>query len=377
MTRHLVITADAHAGAPAAQYREYLDPQFRDDYDRLVGAAMAGGDLAARQEARQEEQFGGDLFSVDFGGRSGAWDHDVRMRELEELGMVADVVFPDGQNENEAPFHHIEGSSPEQLAAGATAHNRWVADFCALAPERHAGVAMVPLHDIDWAVAETRWARDAGLRGGIFVSPWTGELPFLHHPRYEPLWAVCAETGMPLNFHSAPEHPDYGDHPGSVAIFVSEVAWFSHRPLWFLLWAGVFERYPELQVALVEQSASWVPYTLGYLDSLYERPYFEQLRGGLSMRPSEYWARQVHVSGFIEPGEFAAREQIGVDNLLWGSDYPHIEGIDDPHKNLPEVMGDAPDHEVSKILGENAARLYDFDLDALRPIADRVGPEWG
>ena len=370
-----MITADSHAGAPAGQYREYLDPEFRDDYDRLVAHLTAGADLQENQEAWHEEQFGGDLFSVEFGGREGAWDHDVRIRELEELGMVADVVFPDGQNENEAPFHHLGQASPRQLMAGAKAHNRWVADFCALAPERHAGVAMVPLHDIDWAVDETRWARDAGLRGGIFVSPWTGELPFLHHPRYEPLWAVCAELGMPLNFHSSPEHPDYGDHPASIPIFATEVAWFSHRPLWFLLWAGVFERYPTLQVALVEQSASWVPYTLGYLDSLYDRPYFAHFREGLPLRPSEYWARQVHVSGFMDASEFAARDEIGVDNMLWGSDYPHVEGIDNPRKNLPRVMGGAPDEDVSRVLGENAARLYGFDLEVLRPIAERVGPE--
>ena len=375
MTRHLVITADSHAGAPADVYRDYLDPEFWDDYDRLVGKVMAGEDLEARQEAQHEQQFGGDLFSVEFGGRSGAWDHDVRLRELEELGMVADVVFPDGQNENEAPFHHVPDTTPEQQMAGAKAHNRWVADFCALAPERHAGVAMVPLHDIDWAVAETRWGRDAGLRGGIFVSPWTGELPFLHHPRYEPLWAACAETGMPLNFHSAPEHPDYGDYPGSVPIFATEVAWFSHRPLWFLLWSGVFERHPTLQMALVEQSAAWVPYTLHLLDSLYELPYFAHFREGLPLRPSEYWARQVHVSGFIDPSEFAVRDEIGVDNLLWGSDYPHLEGIANPHENLPKVMTGASEHDVSQILSGNAARLYDFDLERLRPIADRVGPE--
>jgi predicted TIM-barrel fold metal-dependent hydrolase len=375
MTRHLVITSDSHAGAKPSVYRDYLDPEFRDEYDGLVAHVMRGEDLEARQEAQHEQQFGGDLFSEEFGGREGAWNHDVRMRELEELGMVADVVFPDGQNENEAPFQHVGEMTPELLMAGAKAHNRWVADFCALAPERHAGVAMLPLHDIDWAVAETRWARDAGLRGGVFVSPWNGDLPFFHHPRYEPIWAVCAETEMPLNFHSAPEHPDYGDYPGAVPIFASEVAWFSHRPLWFLIWSGVFERYPTLQMALVEQSASWVPHTLRYLDSLYDRPYFAHFREGLSLKPSEYWTRQVHVSGFIDPAEFEQRELIGVDNMLWGSDYPHLEGIANPHRNLPKVMGGAPDQDISKVLGENAARLYNFDLAALRPIADKIGPE--
>jgi len=377
MTRQLVITADSHAGPPREQYREYLDPEYREEYDALVAHQTAGADAKEHQAAQHEEEFGGDLFSVEFGGRRGAWDHDLRIQELEALGIVADVVFPDGQNENPVPFHHTGGFSPEHEMAGAAAHNRWLAEFCALAPERHAGVAMVPLHDIDWAVREIRAARDAGLRGGIFVSPWTGDaLPFFHHPRYEPVWATCAELDLPLNFHSAPEHPDYGDHPGSIPIFATEVAWFSHRPLWFLLWSGVFERYPNLKMALVEQSASWVPYTLGYLDSLYSRPYFAHFREGLSLKPSEYWARQCYVSGFLERAEFDMRDHIGVASLCWGSDYPHVEGIADPHENLPKVMGGAPDEDVSAVLGENAARLYGFDLDVLRPLAERIGPEF-
>jgi predicted TIM-barrel fold metal-dependent hydrolase len=372
MARRLVITADSHAGPPPGQYRDYLDPAYRDAYEEFSAQR-------ADQKREMERQFGGDLFAegVEFGGRNGAWDHDVRMRELEELGIVADVVFPDGQNENPVPFSLNDGVfAPDQEMAGAKAHNRWLAEFCALAPERHAGVALVPLHDIDWAVEETKWARDAGLRGGIFVSPWVGDLPYLHHPRYEPVWAACADLGMPLNFHSSPQHPDYGDHPGSVAIFATEVAWFSHRPLWFLLWGGVFERHPELKMALVEQSSSWVPYTLAYLDGLYERPYFAHFGVDLSMRPSEYWARQCFVSGFIDTSEFAVRDKIGVPNLLWGSDYPHAEGIHDPHKNLPKVMGGASDHDVDRVLGDNAAQLYGFEVDTLRPLADRIGPDF-
>jgi predicted TIM-barrel fold metal-dependent hydrolase len=376
MARQLVITADSHAGALPDQYRSYLDPAYRATYDELVGHQAAETDLEARHKREQKRQFGGDLFSVEFGGRRGAWDHEVRMNELEQLGIVADVIFPDGQNENPAPFSPNAGLfGPELEHAGARAHNRWLADFCSLAPQRHAGVALVPLHDIDWALAEIRWTREAGLRGGIFVSPWTGDRPFLHHPRYEPIWATCAELDLPVNFHSTPQHPDYGDHPGSVAIFATEVAWFSHRPLWFLLWSGVFERYANLKVALVEQSSAWVPYTLGYLDGLYERPYFEHFREGLSLRPSEYWARQCFVSGFIDPSEFAIRAQIGIGNLLWGSDYPHAEGIADPHRNLPKVMGGAPDDDLRRVLGENAAHLYEFDLEALRPLAEQVGPE--
>ena len=122
-------------------------------------------------------------------------------------------------------------------------HNRWLAELCAESPERRAGVAIVPIvGDIDAAVAEIHRARESGLRGGILIpSTWAPAAPY-HDPRYEPVWAACQDLDLPVHVHSgAADRESYGEHVG---IYVSEVRWWSTRPLWFLLWSGVFERYP-------------------------------------------------------------------------------------------------------------------------------------
>ena len=169
------------------------------------------------------------------GGRAGLWDSDRRVRELEADGVVAEVLFPDGTENNEVPFGPFGGlrDHPAELRlAGAKAYNRWLADVCALEPARRAGVALVPLHDIDAAVAEIRWAKEAGLRGGVGLHPGDPALPLYHDARYEPIWATCAELGMPVNFHTGPGKPDYGTGDAARMLIVTEgTLFFAHRSL--------------------------------------------------------------------------------------------------------------------------------------------------
>ena len=133
---------------------------------------------------------------------------------------------------------------------------------------------------------------------------------------------------MPVNTHPLGSGRDaYGDLPGATGIFLSEVKWFAHRPLTFLLWAGVFERHPDLVFVLTEQQIDWVPETLAWYDDLYQRPIFAQIREDLSLLPSEYWRRQCYLgASFTYRHEVELRSVIGVDKIMWGSDYPHAEG---------------------------------------------------
>ena len=97
-------------------------------------------------------------------------------------------------------------------------------------------------------------------------------LPFYNHPRYEPLWSVCADLGMPLHTHVGSAVPDYGDLPGANALFAMESPFFSHRPFWFLIWGGVFENHPGLTMVFAEQGSDWVPDTLAH-DGQHVRPH--------------------------------------------------------------------------------------------------------
>jgi hypothetical protein len=147
------------------------------------------------------------------------------------------------------------------------------------------------------------------------------------------------------------------------------------------------ERHPELQLVFTEQGTAWVPEELQRLDHFFQRmggssgsqeeAWGAEVVGKLSLKPSEYFARQGHVgASFIRRAEVQIRDRVGVDRIMWGSDYPHREASSPYSKEcLAHTFGGVPKAEVEKMLSLNAAKLYGFDLNFLRPIADRIGPK--
>ena len=375
--RYLVISADCHGGGNITDYRPYLPSKWHDAFDAW----------AASYEIPYEDMKGPD------GDRN--WDSKRRLTELEADGIVAEVIYP-----NTVPPFFPKASLGDQPPAanagdlearwaGLQAHNRWMADFCADAPGRRAGIAQIMLHDLDAAVAEIRWAKEHGLTGGVLLpgAPPGSGLPPLHDAAYyEPLWSVCEELDVPLNHHSGSAAPVAGEEPEDKVVFILEVTWWAHRTFTHLLVSGAFEKHPGLRLVLTEQGTAWIPEELARLDHFFDR--FRHASGSqemewglplverMSLKPSEYWARQCAVgSSFIRPDEVKLRHAVGVDKIMWGSDYPHKEGSNPfTLEAIRASFAGIDPVEVQAMLGDNAARTYGFDLDALWPIADEVGP---
>ena len=375
--RYLVISADCHGGGRFVDYRPYLDARYRDEFDVW----------AAAYENPYEDLTGPD------GPRN--WDSDRRLGDLEGDGIVGEVIFP-----NTIPPFFPKASltfqppalttgDVERRWAGLRAHNRWLADFCAATPGRRAGICQVMLHDIDAAVAEVRWAHAAGLRGGVLlpgVPPGSGLPALFDGAYYDPLFAVCAELAMPLNNHGGSASPPMGDTDEDPVIFLLEVTWWSNRSLAHLVVSGAMERHRDLQFVFTEQGTAWVPTELARLDYFFtrmrtavgsqEHVWGMPVMAKLPLQPSEYFARQCHIgASFMRQAEVPLRHTVGIDRIMWGSDYPHKEAS---FPFTPEALRVAfagiPHDEVAAMLGSNAAALYGFDVDALRPIADRIGP---
>lgn len=382
--RYLVISSDCHAGLPNEQYREWLDPEYRDAFDQSLADRARMLELA--QRGILNEEFAEEWHRENEEGLRGGWDAARRDKELDADGVVGEVIFPDADavtSGASAPFGAGLASSAEipseLLMAGARAHNRWLAELCADSPARRAGVAIVPIFDPEAAVAEITRARESGLRGGILIPSMWGSQPPYHDPRYEPVWAACEDLEMPVHVHSgAADKAAYGPYVG---MYVTEVRWWSARPLHFLLWSGAFERHPDLRFVVTECGAFWAADLLWTMDIAYDREHGarklgQQLTAGLSMRPSEYFDRNCAIGASnTRRRELARRYEIGVGNIMWGNDFPHPEGTW-PHTRqfLHDAFCDIPVDETALILGGNAADVYGFDVDALRPLADRVGP---
>ena len=390
LDRYLLITADTHAGASPAGYGPYLERRWQDDFRVWLDQSAELARLMRRVMGDRSIGVDGDP-DVD-GDRN--WDSARRLRETEADGVVAEVVFPN-TSPPFAPSMMSEfgeaglGDDPERRWAGIRAYNRWLADFCREAPGRRAGIVQIFLPFVEESVKEIRWARENGLTGGVLLPgapPGSGVEP-LYAPCYEPIFAVCEELEMPLNHHSGGATPDFGPYlPQSLAMFMLEVTWWAQRALWHLMFSGVFERHPRLHFVLTETGVDWVPGVLRKLDVFFHRmktndQCSESIFGGptvarMSLTPSEYFARQCHVgASFLPPRECAMRREIGVDRIMWGTDYPHVEGSHPYTRELLRLAFQGVDpEEIQRMVGLNAAALYGFDLDRLVPLAARVGP---
>jgi predicted TIM-barrel fold metal-dependent hydrolase len=373
--RYTVISSDGHAGADLLGYRPYLESRYHDDFDAWAAEyTTPWKDLTGDEASRN-------------------WDSGRRLAELHADGIVAEVIFPN----TIPPFYPRsslvlqppanDAGDLEHRWAGLRAHNRWLADFCAEAPGQRAGIAQILLHDVDAAVAEVRWAKEAGLTGGVLLPgapPGTGVEPH-YSPIYEPLWATCAELEMPVNHHGGSAAPPVDGSDVSQIIFLLEVPWWSQRTLWHLITAGVLDRYPTLQLVLTEQGTGWIPERLMVLDATFDRlcnaEGSQEYEWGaaarrLSLKPSEYWARQCHVgSSFMRPSEVSAIPAVGVERIMWGNDYPHLEAsYPYSREALALTFHGLDTGDVAAMLGGNAAGVYGFDLDALAPLAAEFGP---
>jgi predicted TIM-barrel fold metal-dependent hydrolase len=370
---YIVISADTHAGANIQTYRDYLDEKHKKLFDEWRGT----------YRNPQREHIGSKKHKN--------WDDAERIRDMEAEGVIGEIIFPN----TVPPFFKTSvlicgNPSPDNYRLwleGIRAHNRWLADFCAEHPERRAGIGLVYLNDIDEAIADVKWIASHGLRGGILLphvpDDCTAFIKPLYAPDYERFWAVCQDTGVVINQHGGTGSPDYGRYPVSLPIRLLETAWFSQRSFGHLLLSGVFERYPKLQYILTEAGCAWAVDALEALDRVWAMVRtgavgeFEFAKGVMPPEKPSFYAKRncFYGASFPNPREIRDRHVVGVDRILWGSDYPHYEGTYPyTRQSLRRTFHDVDREEVRMMLGENAARLYHFDLARLAPIAAKVCP---
>ena len=189
---------------------------------------------------------------------------------------------------------------------------------------------------------------------------------------------------MPVTHHSGGSGiPSFGRHPFTNAIFVMETGFFANRALWHLMLSGVFDRFPRLKLVMTEQGSAWVPAVLRRMDALWGTMSGGRIgeldvpEGAVTKRKaSEYFRDNVWIgASFPSPDDAAVFHEIGVDKLMWGSDYPHNEGTyPRTRESLRAAFSSWREADLRRIFAENAAAVYGCDLAALAPIAAEVGP---
>jgi predicted TIM-barrel fold metal-dependent hydrolase len=309
----------------------------------------------------------------------GLRDPHVFLRDMDAEGIAAQVIFAGGGNKQPLPwsdgFSVGDPRTDGRLRAlGEHIWNQWLAEFVSAAPERLLGVMQVPIWDIPAAIDEVRWGKEHGLRAVNFPAP-RPDYPIYNDDAYEPFWSAVEEVDLPLVCHVASGMRPEASGKGAFMIFATELQFYSRRALAQMIFGGVFDRHPRLRVGFVEQRAGWVPEHIRELDSLYLDP-----RRDYSYKPdrlpSEYWNDNCFVGcSFMAHYEAEMRHDMGLRTVLWGADYPHVEGTwQRTELALRKTFAGLPHDDVRAILGDNGVRVFGLNLDVLRPIADRIGP---
>ncbi|HEY7106195.1 MAG TPA: amidohydrolase family protein [Acidimicrobiia bacterium] len=375
-TRAEVIDSDGHVVEPDTVWKDYSEPEFREQLDRPGGGVQMLGMLVAYPDAMVTIPEGddGESWAADVGGESwdeesrakmgrpGGYDPHARLIDMDDEGIDVAVLYPTSM------LTWVDDAA--LFGAACRAYNNWMRDYCAAAPSRLYGVGMVPLQDPEAAIAEMeRCVEQLGFKA-VMLRPaaYRGDKK-LDHPDYDPFWRAAAALGCPIGIHPSP----HGDMPNTCSLLgladgVTDPtnglalrqgitnAFDLQLAVGLFVLGGICERHPDLRVAFLEGTGGWIVPMLQRFDHQFE------IFGSTDQRtlPSELFARQCVIS--FDPDEVAFAftvEHLGAEKVLWASDYPHPDAkIPGVVKELEEAVATLPAAAQAEVVGGSARRFY-------------------
>jgi predicted TIM-barrel fold metal-dependent hydrolase len=341
------------------------------------GMGSAGREYIPGQIHRSDRMASTGLYEDGKRGIRRLTDPELRLKDQDRDGVQAEVLYG------------ILGATgrlndPEAATEVMRIYNEWLADFCATHPDRFAGLACIPNHSIEAAIDEVHRVAKRGVARGVDIAN-SPDLTPLWDPYWTRLWEVINDSSLPLHFHTVggrlsepvrqalftapdPDPARRGAGPGLArpvarAAFAVHITGFQlHMAtiLMSLIFGGVLERCRELKVVIGESGIGWIPYILDRMDAEWEDQ-FKDLP--LTMKPSDYWRRQCKATYQTDRIGIQLLDELGADNIMWGSDFPHPDGVwPDSQEYIRRELGHLPTAVRGKVVCENAARLYGFPL---------------
>lgn len=361
--RYRRIDADSHVNEPPDLWLERMPSRFRDRAPRIE--RFDEGDAWIVESLSEPGRFGWTSCAgrepeemkpwVRFEDiRAGGYDPAARVQEMERDGVDAQTLYP-------TPVLQIAMCAAEEKdfhLALVRAYNDWISEFASYAPDRFAGLALLPNRGGPKAtVAEIERVMDRpGMRGVVMGAYPNGSLAI--DPEDDAVWGVLQERELPLTIHVALTQT----MPAVVKTKLPGYGRFFDAPnrMIEMVFSGMFDRFPELDVFFAEVDFGWVPYVKEQIENNYNR--LEPImKFGLKQSPSDYIDRHFHFGYMTDTFGLRHREYVGAERILWSSDYPHISA-DWPHswRTIQASLSGVPKAEAELILHGNAQRLFGF-----------------
>jgi predicted TIM-barrel fold metal-dependent hydrolase len=364
MRRYELISCDGHVNEPPDLFTARVPAKFKDRAPHIQRFEEFGGDAWIIEGAADPINFGmnavAGLPKEQYNSwkkfedlRPGGWDGKARCAEMDEDGVDAEVMYPtprlgQGVAATEDPEFHL---------ALVQAYNDWLSEYVSADPERFAGQMMIPNRGVDQAVAEIkRVAGRPGMFGALLTCYPNGTLE--PKPEDDAVWEVLVDMDWPLSIHVSLSNTMPQAHRAKLPGFSRFMS--VPNTLVDMIYSGMFDRFPDLNVVVAEVEVGWVPFLKEQIDGNYQRMvYHTDIK--LPHLPSHYIEKHVSFGYITDPFGLSVRDRIGVEHILWSSDYPH-QAADWPFswKTIQASMSGIPKEERELILAGNAMRLYHF-----------------
>jgi predicted TIM-barrel fold metal-dependent hydrolase len=359
-----VLSADSHVLEPPDLWTTRMQAKFRDRAPHLVHEANGQtGDFLVCEPLRPFNPTGlgsagippDELEKFSHGGyavcRPGSWDPQERLKDMDIDGLGAEVFYC---GYGMAMFSYPDD---EFQRDAHRAYNDWAYDYAAYAPKRLFPIANVSMTDPDKDLEELHRIKKLGFRG-IFIS--NDPLPERRYdnPTWEPFWTAVEEYDLPVNVHILTRQggPQVGANQIVDGVTLPVPAF---RTIAEMITGAVFERHPNLKLISVENDIGWMPNYIKRLEWYSYRfgPKYPQMK----MNAADYWRRQVYATFQDDIPGVRCRDLIGVDKLMWGSDYPHFDStFPKSREAIERNFEGVPESEKRQILGENMVRVYNL-----------------
>ncbi len=362
------VSADGHVVEPADLWTTRMDKRFRDRAPRVESRPEADYYIiegltefpVGLEGVTIEEKIQGQVTTPKgrrhAETRPGAWDPQPRLVDQERDHLRAEVIYPGGFG---LQFFHVQDAEYQREIIRV--YNDWISEFCSAAPDRLLGSALLPMRGpVEWAVEEAE--RIAGMKGiRTILIPAEVERSYAHAD-YNPMWDALQDIGLPVSTHSGTGTGEAifakMERLGTGLGVTDNKVLQPMRAMADLIWGAVPQRYPQLRFVVVEGGIGWVASLLGFMDHWWN-DHRHWMEPKLDEAPSTYFKRQFWATFEDDRAGILTRELVGVDRLMWGSDYPHTEGTF-PYSQeqiMRDFMG-VPEAEVYQMVTGNAAQLY-------------------
>jgi predicted TIM-barrel fold metal-dependent hydrolase len=369
-----VIDADAHVNEPPDLWQTRLPIALREKGPR-VERGDDGGDWWFLDGGRRRRPVGltvlAGLSFLDYrkegftyaGIRPSNFEPEARLNDMELDGVAAQVLYPSVALSGAKAY----AEDRELQVACVRAYNDWLADFCAAAPDRLHGVALIPSTGLDDALNELDHATKRGHKAAMISAYPSGKID--PDPEVDDrFWAALQEIGLPAAVHigSFTRQPLGGLPLPAQTLSLTAFA-KSGGPAMQLagdfIVTGIPERFPRLKLLLVEANIGWIPAWLEQLDDNYLRHRHWTGVDALPRTPSEYFYRQFYSTFMVDRTGVELRHRCGLDRIMWSTDFPHA-GSDWPNSRLviAQNFAGVPPAEVKLMLHDTAAELFRVPL---------------